>query len=414
MTSFSVQNFGCRVNQAETFSWVNGLQSSGLVYEPNVGQSDIVVVNTCTLTSRADRDVRSFLNRMTRDNPQARLILTGCYAERHAGHLRKNPQIWQVISNGEKENLTDRVVSRLGPQKGGPFRHYRSRALVKVQDGCDFRCSFCIIPQVRGRSVSLPPDKVVQKVREYTKQGYREIVLTGIHLCSYGRDLKPEKRFVDLLRDVERVESLGQIRLSSLDPRFLDGDLRDHIASSPKICPHFHLSLQHGFDKVLRRMGRAIKVEDYRQVLYALRERRPQASLGADLIAGFPEETEMEFEEMFRFLEDSPLTYFHVFPYSPRPGTPAARWEPVGEKVKRERAARLRKLSRQKNFDFRQSLSGKVVEGIVVKHEDTWTQVVTSNYIQAHVTRCKSEVRTNVKVRITDVLSNATRGEIVP
>ncbi len=413
MTSFSVQNFGCRVNQAEGFFWVHELQSHGLVYEPNVWQGDIVVVNTCTLTSRADRDVRSFLNRMTRDNPEAKLILTGCYTERHADHLKKNPQVWQVMSNGEKENLADRVVSRLGPQKGGAFRHCRSRALVKAQDGCDFRCSFCIIPQVRGRSVSLAPGKVVQKVREYTEQGYREIVLTGINLCSYGKDLKPEKRFVDLLRSIERVEGLGQIRLSSLDPRFLDGDICDHIVSIPKICPHFHLSLQHGSDKVLKRMGRMIKVEDYRQILYALRKRSPQASLGADIIVGFPEETDEDFEKMFEFLQQVPLTYFHVFSYSPRPGTPAARWEPVAEKVKRGRAARLRKLSRQKNFAFRQSLAGKMAEGIVIKHEEAWTQVLTSNYIRVHVPRCNLESRMKVKVRITDVLSNANRGEIV-
>lgn len=413
MTSFSVQNFGCRVNQAEAFSWVYGLQSRGLVYEPDVWTSDIVVVNTCTLTARSDRDVRSFLNRVARDNPGARLILTGCYTERHTDDLRTNPQIWQVVRNGEKEDLPDRILGRLGPQKGKRFRHFRSRALVKVQDGCDFRCSFCIIPQVRGRSVSLAPDKIVQKVRDCTKQGFEEIVLTGIHLCSYGRDLKPMKSFIVLLRDIEQIEGLGRIRLSSLDPRFLDRDLCDFIASSPKICPHFHLSLQHCSESVLRRMGRIIDVEDYGQILRYLRDKSPHASLGTDLIVGFPEEREEDFERMLRFLQKAPLTYFHVFSYSPRPGTPAARWKPVEEKVKKERAARLRKLSQEKNLDFRRRLAGKELEGIVVKHEKEHTHVLTSNYIQVHAPLCASELRRNVRVKITDVLLHSTRGEIV-
>lgn len=413
MTSFSIQTFGCRVNQAEAFSWVYRLQNRGLVYEPDVWRSDIVVVNTCTLTSRADRDVRGFLNRIARSNPEARLILTGCYTERHADKLRTNPQVWRVVRNGEKENLPDKILPRSDSQKGMQFRHYRSRALVKVQDGCDFRCSFCIIPQVRGRSVSLAPEEVFLKVKDCTKQGFREIVLTGINLCSYGRDLKPEKSLIDLLREIERVEGLGKIRLSSLDPRFLNRDLCDFIASNPKICPHFHLSLQHGSGRVLRRMGRVVEVEDYRRMLLDLREKNPHASLGTDLIAGFPEETEKDFREMRQFLHESPLTYFHVFSFSPRPGTPAASWKPVEEKVKRERAGWLRDLSQKKNFAFRRKLAGENLEGIVVKHEKGCTHVLTSNYIRVHIPRCDSELRTNIRVRITGVFPHMTRGEVV-
>jgi threonylcarbamoyladenosine tRNA methylthiotransferase MtaB len=413
MTSFSVRTFGCRVNQAEAFSWVQDLQTRGLVYEPDVWKGDIVVVNTCTLTNKADRDVRSFLSRIARDNPGARLVLTGCYAERYAADLLENPQICQVVQNAEKEDLPEKIPLGKGSQKRLGMEHYRSRALVKVQDGCDFRCSFCIIPQVRGRSLSLDEDKVVHKVRELTRLGFREIILTGIHLCSYGRDLKPEKSFIDLLRRVERIEGLGRIRLSSLDPRFLNRDLCDFIASSPKICPHFHLSLQHGSRSVLRRMGRMVDVEDYRQILLDLHDRNSLASLGADLIVGFPEETEEEYEEMFRFLQDSPLTYFHVFSYSPRPDTLAAGWKRVDERVKKERAAHLRILSRRKNYAFRRKLAGKKLEGIIVKHEKGSTQVLTSNYIAVRVPRCDLELRMNAWVRLTDVLSSSTHGEIV-
>jgi threonylcarbamoyladenosine tRNA methylthiotransferase MtaB len=412
MTSFSVRTFGCRVNQAEAFSWVHGLQGRGLVYEPDFRRSDIVVVNTCTLTSQADRDVRSFLNRIARDNPEARLVLTGCYTERYVDDLRTNPKIWQVVRNGEKEGLPDRIPACLGSAKGQGIEHYRSRALVKVQDGCDFRCSFCIIPQVRGRSVSLAPEKVLQRVRGFTEQGFREIVLTGIHLCSYGRDLKPERSFIDLLRDIEQIEGLGRIRLSSLDPRFLNRELCGFIASSPKICPHFHLSLQHGSESVLRRMGRMVGVEDYQRILFELHDKSPHASLGTDLIVGFPGETEQDFQEMSRFLQEAPLTYFHVFSYSSRPGTPAARWKGVDEKVKKERAARLRNLSRKKNLTFRQELIEKELEGIIVKHEKASTHVVTSNYIQVDIPRSALDPRTDVRIKMTEVFLSATRGEI--
>jgi threonylcarbamoyladenosine tRNA methylthiotransferase MtaB len=413
MTSFSVQTFGCRVNQAEAFSWVEKLQTFGLEYEPDSRRSDFVVVNTCTLTEKADRDVRSFLNRIARVNPGARLVLTGCYTERNGGELRANPQIWDVVQNSEKEILPDRMLERLGPQKGSGFGYFRSRALVKIQDGCDFRCTFCIIPQVRGRSVSLDPDKVIQKVRGCITQGFKEIILTGIHLCCYGKDLAPETSLMDLLKKIEGKEGLGKIRLSSLDPRFLNRDLCDFIVSSSKICPHFHLSLQHGSDRVLRRMGRMVRVEDFRRILFDLRSRRPHASLGSDVIVGFPEETEDDFEEMMEFLKDSPLTYFHVFPYSPRPGTPAARWRPVEQKIKKRRAARLLNLSRAKNWAFRRKQAGKELEGIVVRHEEATTHVLTSNYIRVHVPRCGLGLREKARIRMTRVLLHETQGEIV-
>jgi len=413
MTSFAIQSFGCRVNQAEAFAWANTLQRRGLVYRSDSFRSDIVLVNTCTLTSRADRDVRHFLNKVARLNPDARLVLTGCYSERFSDDLQKNPQVWQVFRNKEKENLPDRILAGMKSRTQTEIKSFRSRALVKIQDGCDFRCSFCIIPEVRGKSVSVPREKILSKIREYTKQGYKEIVLTGIHLCSYGSDRPKRDSLVGLLQGIEKIEGLGRIRLSSLDPRFLDQETRDYIASSPIVCSHFHISLQHGSDKIIRRMGRNIKVADYERILNDLHQKKPGVSLGADLIVGFPGETERDFEGMYDYLEKSPLAYFHVFAYSPRPGTPASRWKQVDGRVKKERATRLRELSKRKNKLFRQGLIGDVWEGVVIKREDGIAQILTSNYVPVQVPSCPLEERDRVHVKITQARGNSTWGQVV-
>jgi threonylcarbamoyladenosine tRNA methylthiotransferase MtaB len=413
MTSFSIQSFGCRVNQAEAFAWANTLQSHGLVYRSDSFRGDIVLVNTCTITSHADRDVRHFMNKLARVNPEARLVLTGCYSERFLEDLQKSPQVWQVFRNEDKDEMPDRILAGLGSRIKADVKPFRSRALVKIQDGCDFRCSFCIIPEVRGQSVSLPKDKIIAQIREYIQLGYKEIVLTGIHLCSYGKDQTREDSLIGLLQSIEKIDGLGQVRLSSLDPRFLDQKLCDFIAFSPFVCPHFHISLQHGSDDVIRRMGRKIKVSDYKRILYDLRQKSPGAALGADLIVGFPGETERDFEKMCNFLEESPLTYVHVFSYSPRPGTPASRWEQVGERAKKERATRLRELSKRKNKDFRKRLVGEVWEGVVIKRKDGLAFILTSNFVQVHVSSCSARVRDRVHVKIVDAKEDTTQGQIV-
>jgi len=413
MISFSIQSFGCRVNQAEAFSWAHALQNHGLEYVEDSFQSNLVLINTCTLTSRADRDVRHFMNRICRLNPQARLIVTGCFAERKREELKSHPHIWQLFTNAEKDDLTEKIVSSLRPQKGRSYRPYRSRALVKIQDGCDFHCSFCIIPRVRGKSVSVSKTKILAEIKEFSRQGFKEIVLTGIHICSYGTDQKPGRSLLGLLLDIESLDQVGRVRLSSLDPRFLDKALIEHITSSTKICPHFHISLQHCSDKILHRMGRKISLEDYRKILGLLRQKSPFAALGADIMVGFPGESEEDFDSMFRFLHQSPLTYVHVFSYSPRPGTTAARWEQVDGRVKKKRASRLRELSKKKNLSFRQGLIGQIRKGIVIKKENGGAQVLTSNYMKVHVPSCSSDEKEAVTVRITEVAANLTKGELL-
>lgn len=413
MTSFSIQTFGCRVNQAEAFWWTDALQKKGLKFEKDSLQSDFVLVNSCTLTSRADRDTRSFIRKVARLNPAAKLIVTGCYAERAPEELQRMPRVWRVFSNAEKKNITTEILSLTSPRDEISTSAFRSRALVKVQDGCNFRCTFCVIPSVRGESVSVGKREIIARIKELSAQGFKEIVLTGIHLSSYGLDLKPRSSLLELLREISDIEGLSRIRLSSLDPRFLKPSLVELITTSEKICPHFHLSLQSGSDEILSRMGRRSKVEAYNEILSSLREKSPHASLGADIIAGFPGETEEEFEHTCAFLRQSPLTYFHVFSYSARPGTAAASWQQVHDREKKERAALLRKISRTKNTNFRRNFLGKECEAIVVKKKKTRDEVLTSNYLRVCAPSSPYSEKDEVKVLITHVDEQETRGKFV-
>ncbi len=413
MTSFSIQTFGCRVNQAEAFWWTDALQKKGLKFEKDFLQSDLIVINSCTLTSRADSDTRRFIHKMSRLNPTAKLIVTGCYAERTPEELKKMPQVWKIFSNAEKKALPGEIHSLENPKTGEPIVAFRSRALVKVQDGCDFGCTFCIIPSVRGRSVSMGKKEILSRIRELSTQGFREIVLTGIHLSSYGLDLEPRSSLLELIREITHTQGISRVRLSSLDPRLLNPSLMEFITASEKVCPHFHLSLQSGTDRILRRMGRKIKTEDYRRMLSILRERAPSASLGADIIVGFPGESDEDFEQTTLFLEWSPLTYFHVFSYSPRPGTAAASLPQVDSRVKKERGTLLRRLSRKKNTSFRRLFLGKECDAVVVRKGKTQVEVLTSNYFRVHVPASFRDEKEQVKVRITEVEERETKGLII-
>ena len=410
MTRFAIQSFGCRVNQAEAFDWVSELQSRGLTFSEDVSGSDLVLINTCTLTNRADRDVRAFIRKVLRDNPEIQLIITGCYAERTWDKLFDNPRIRHVFPNARKNELAAVVADQFGGPPKDPGGDYRSRALVKIQDGCDLNCSFCVIPSVRGESRSLPVTSITEHVREVVGKGYFEVVLTGIHIGLYGRDLGLRFGLLDLIRALEKIEGLWKIRLSSLDPRFLSDALLDHITASPLVCPHFHLSLQSGSDEVLKRMGRGNSTALYRRIMHRFRAAAPDAALGADLIVGFPGETKDRFRETETFIKESPLTYFHVFSYSPRSGTPAAGWEPVDEKEKKRRSAVLRALSARRNLEFREKYIGQVLEGVVIKLEGEGSRILTTNYIDVRASTHPFPPKIPVRIKITAAVRTGAEG----
>jgi threonylcarbamoyladenosine tRNA methylthiotransferase MtaB len=406
MTSFSIQSFGCRTNQAEAFLWADEFQKHGLIFQDDYFTSDLVLVNTCTLTGRADRDVRSFIRKISRENPQSKLVVTGCFAERAAVELEAMPQIWRIFPNRDKTEITKKILSEVGRSDAVSWRPYRSRALIKIQDGCDYACTFCIIPSVRGRSVSLDRQEILSQAQEF--------VLTGVHLGLYGRDCRPQSSFLELLKTLCSLEGLGRIRLSSLDPRFMDRELLEYLTADNKICPNFHLSLQHGSDPIISKMGRNIGIADYQKILNYLHEKLRHVALGADIIVGFPGESQEDFMRMYRFLEESPLTYLHVFSFSPRPGTAAAEWKPVNEEIKKERAYRLRQLSREKNRAFRRDLIGRVCEAVVIAKDNKGARVLTGNYIDVQVPACAEEEMALTGVRIDRIVSEKTYGMCEP
>lgn len=412
MNRFSVKVFGCRVNQAEAFEWSELLRHKGWHFTAEAGKSNLLIVNTCTLTHRADRDVRQFLNKMRRENPRAQILITGCLAEREPAFMNDLPESWQVYSNKEKARIIEEI-SHLPHFFGNNGRPYRSRAFIKIQDGCNYRCTFCIVPYVRGKSRSLPREKIFQQVDDAVKQGFRELVLTGVHVCLFGREKNSSYSLLDLLRDLTERTETARFRLGTIDPRFLNDELVEFLCSSPRICPHFHFSLQSGSDNVLCRMGRGAQVSSYRKILQDFQRKSPQASIGCDILTGFPQETDDEYEETFRFLEDSPLTYFHVFSYSPRPGTKAAEFPQVNEEEKRIRASKLRALGKKKNLEFRRRFTGKELRAVIIQENEGYAEVLTENYIKTKAAGYPTGEKEPVRVKITRVEPKATWGEFV-
>ncbi len=415
MTSFFIQSFGCRVNQAEAFDWAAEFQKKGWRLAGDDSKGRVVIVNTCTLTGRADRDGRKYIRKIVRENPGARIVVTGCLAERDPEGLKSFPGIWRIIPNAAKVSLPGQCADGIGPDASGAVEtpvSFRARALVKVQDGCDGTCTFCVIPSVRGRSKSAPVPELRERIERLVSGGYAEIVLAGIHLCSYGRDLRPPSSLLGLLLEIEALPGDFRLRLSSLDPRLLPDPLLDFLTGSRRIVPHFHLSLQHGSDRILRAMGRDSTNESYRELCARLVRQAPEANIGADFIVGFPGETEQDFEATAALLEGSPLGYAHVFSYSARPGTKAAEAAALGPALVKTRAGRLRRLSAKKNIAYRRRFVGRTLHGIVIRRKPGGVEILTPNYLEVLVPETGVREGMPVKVRIDAVGERSTTGEI--
>ncbi len=378
MGTFFLENFGCRATQADGAAIAAELAARGYVAAP-AREAELVILNTCTVTASADQDVRQAVRRIRRENPAARILITGCYAQRAPEDAAALPGVTWVVGNSHKAQIPDLLCSHDGaaPCEPGiyvgdmnaapcffaaavePTAWDRTRPNLKIQDGCNFHCSFCIIPAVRGRSRSAPPDWVVREVRRLSAH-YREIVLSGINLGRWGRDLPQRLRLADLLRRLLAETDVQRLRLSSVEPMDLSDDLLELVATSDRIARHIHAPLQSGCDAVLRRMRRWYRARHYADRIWKARAWMPDAAIGADVMVGFPGETDQEFEESFRFIESLPFTYLHVFTYSARPGAPAAEMpDQVPMAVRKERNRRLRELAARKNLEFRRRMLGR-------------------------------------------------------
>jgi len=393
---YSVVTFGCRVNQADSLVIEGELMARGGVAVPP-DEADVVVVNTCSVTATADQGARQTIRRVARVNPSVRVIVTGCYATRAPNDLTCIPNVTHVVPNSRKEALAGLIGDSLmlstaerfdggdGPCGSAlaPGVAGRTAFTLRVQTGCEERCSYCIIPTTRGHSRSKPIDEVIRDVRRALAAGYKEIALTGVHLGSYGRDLPRPSTLAELLRRLAEWPDDVLFRVSSLEPMDCTPDVVALAASSPRIAPHFHLPLQHGADAVLRAMRRPYTASYYSELVHRIVRLVPHASIGSDVIVGFPGETKAQFEESLAVLRDLPLSHLHVFPYSDRPGTEAsARHPKVDGLAIRERARRVREIGAEMTRRFRSSQAGAVRRALVV--DDGWS-AVTDNYVKVRL-----------------------------
>lgn len=380
MRTAALHNLGCKVNSYETEAMQQLLEEAGYEIVPFHEKADVYIINTCSVTNIADRKSRQMLHRAKKQNPDAVVVAAGCYVQAAAEELKADLAVDVIIGNNKKQDLvpileeyfkdkSDRShvieisetheYERLSIHKIADH----TRAFLKIQDGCNQFCNYCIIPYTRGRVRSRRPDEVVAEVRELAAAGYQEVVLTGIHLSSYGVDFKEEEKkenLLSLIKQVHEVEGIRRIRLGSLEPRIITEEFAQALASMPKFCPHFHLSLQSGCDKTLKRMNRHYTTEEYAAGCEILRRYFDNPAITTDVIVGFPGETEEEFEETKAFLERIGFYEMHIFKYSRRAGTRADRMpEQVPEQVKSVRSEVLLKLEKQMSKAYRESFSGK-------------------------------------------------------
>lgn len=382
MATFFVQNFGCRATQADGAALESLLEGRGFQAAEERSQAGLVILNTCTVTAAADEDVRQTVRRVHRENPKARILVTGCYAQRAPEELAPLPGVEWVVGNSHKAQIADLLAG--APYHGNihvgdifaqreflssPMEDAcgdRTRPNLKIQDGCNNRCSFCIIPFVRGRSRSSPVEQVVAQVHNLSRR-YREVVLSGINLGRWGREPGSPMRLADLIRRLLQETEIERLRLSSVEPMDFSDDLLGLMAASSRIASHVHAPLQSGSDSILRRMRRKYRAQHYADRILRARRLMPDAAIGADVMVGFPGETEDNFEESRCFIESLPFTYLHVFTYSERPGTPAAEMPgQVPILVRKERNHILRELIARKNLEFRRRLVGKVLSVVTL------------------------------------------------
>jgi threonylcarbamoyladenosine tRNA methylthiotransferase MtaB len=383
----AITTLGCKINQYDSAVIQNRLENKHS-FVPFEDAADCYVINTCTVTDRADWQARQLVRRAKRMNPSAKVLVTGCYAQVSAEEVARIAGVDYVVGLNRLDDLlrfveatphgqTQVAVSDVKRERGVPVLGTQAlpghtRAFVKIQEGCNYICTYCIIPTARGLSRSVAPREVLAQVRQLADSGYQEIVLTGIHLGGYGQDLPAKLDLTGLVEQIAESGLMSRIRLSSLDPREVPDRLLDLMASSASICPHLHVCAQAGDDAILKAMRRNYDTAYYRDLLARVRERLPEAALGSDIIVGFPGESAAQFEASLAYFDSLPLTYFHVFPYSPRRGTVAATLpDAVPAAAKKLRSQRMRDLGARKKQEFCAGFAGQrvavLVEGKVDK-----------------------------------------------
>jgi threonylcarbamoyladenosine tRNA methylthiotransferase MtaB len=440
MTTVAVATLGCKVNQFESEALMDSLEQRGYGIVPFGEQADITIINTCTVTQRADFQSRQMVRRASRFNPKSLLIVTGCYAQVEAEAISKIEGVHYLLGNVEKNQIPD-LLPLMQKGKRPPIQvadiqketlfsdiplhsfHRHTRAFLKIQDGCDGRCSYCIVPHARGQSRSLPPEKVLEHLRVLKERDFKEVVLTGIHIGAYGLDFNPPFPLEKILRQLEEEETPHRIRLSSIEPLDFSGDLISLLSLSRKVCPHLHIPIQSGEDEILKRMNRNYDRSFLSDLIQELHQRIPKLSMGADVIVGFPGETEEKFTRTYGLIESLPLAYLHVFPFSRRKGTPAFQFsQQVNEGEIKKRAEMLRNLGKKKRHAFYRQFLHQELNVLVEDRRDKETgrwKGFSRNYIPVllnHGSQSERDlnwINQELRVVVTEFGENGVMGKVV-
>ncbi len=402
MPKFSITTLGCKVNQAESEAIAQDLVSSEWSTTTDCDMAEVCIVNTCTVTQKASMQSRQAIRKAIRSNPKARIIVTGCYAQTAPQEIYRIDGVDYVVGHDKKMSITrlvnpknDEASDNQVSSRNNIRRQFqlmptavsapRTRPFLKIQDGCDAFCTYCIVPHARGRSRSMPVDNVLQSIQQLADADFHEVVLTGIHLGAYGRDLSPAENLATLLRRIRTLEAVDRVRLSSIEPLELSHEIIQLVAESDKFCRHFHIPLQSGDDRILKKMGRPYSRQAFHDLVVKIRELMPDAAIGADTLIGFPGENDNAFENTYNLIKELPLNYLHVFPFSGRPGTPAATYpDNIPPEIIKDRCARMRRLGQNKRMNFYREFVGMTMPLLIETKRDGATGLlkgVSSNYL---------------------------------
>ena len=417
-------HYGCKVNQYESNAMMQKFEESGYIIKEMNEKADIYIVNTCTVTNMADKKSRQMLRRMKKLNPNSIIVACGCYVQVSGNEVEKMEEIDLVLGNNEKNSIVEKVEDYIKntnnkmyisdvlhktefEEFGKTIHTETTRAVIKVQDGCDRFCSYCIIPYARGHVRSRKIENIVEEIKEIAIRGIKEVIITGIHIASYGKDFKENVGLIDLLEEINKIEGIERIRLGSLEPKIIDEKFIQRLKEMKKICHHFHLSLQSGCDSILRRMNRRYTTKEFENVVKILRNTYEDVILTTDIIVGFPGETEQEFIETKKYLEKIKFYKMHVFPYSKRKGTKAANMEnQIDEKTKAKRCRELIDLSNKNLQEYNKSYIGKIVKVLFEEEHGIYIEGHTDNYLCVKV-----EKKNNIQGKIKNVKIVECNGE---
>ena len=433
MKKVAFYTLGCKVNQYETEAMLEMFKKDGYEQVDSEDYADVYVINTCTVTHMSDRKSRQYIRRMKKKNPDAIIAVVGCYSQVSPEEILEIEEVNLVMGTNERRQIVEEIKKLDASKKASTVddimkvrafeeieinqTNGRTRAFMKIQDGCDRFCTYCIIPYARGGRVrSRDLESIINEANKLANNGYKEIVLTGIHVASYGKDVKDaDTNLLTVIKAIDKIEGVERIRLSSVEPLLMTDEFIDTVAKMPKVCPHFHLSLQSGCDETLKRMNRRYTTKEYKDIVDKLRQKMPNVAITTDVIVGFPGETNNEFSQTYEFLRDIELSQMHVFKYSPRKGTPAADMEnQIDPQMKQMRSDKLIALNKQNFTNFAKKFEGQEFNVLFEQNiGENKYEGLTPNYIRV-IVESEEDIQGKIlKTKINDVKDEYVEGILV-